>query len=72
LEKVLGDPKEFLLEDPNDREPPNDRDPNERPPLPPKLPLASAVNGIMMKESIAVMNTIYACFKNVFIGYLKI
>jgi len=72
LEKVLGDPKEFLPEDPNDLEPPNDRDPNDRPPLPPKLPLASAVNGMMMKESIAVMNTICACFKNVFIGYLKI
>jgi hypothetical protein len=71
LENVRVDPKEFLLDEPNERDPPNDRVPKERPPLPPKLPLASEVNGNTTNDSMVMMKRIYACFMNLFMEYLR-
>jgi hypothetical protein len=71
LENVRGDPPEFLLDEPKDRDPPNDRVPKERPPLPPKLPRASEVNGNTTNDSMVMMKRIYACFMNLFMEYLR-
>jgi hypothetical protein len=71
FENDLLELKEFRFDEPKDRDPPKDREPNDLPPLPPKLPRASDVNGMMTKESIAVMKRIYACFMNAFMEYLR-
>jgi len=71
LEKLREEPNEFLLEEPKERLPPNDRDPNDLPPPLPKPDLASAVIGITMKASMHIKSNAYVCFINADILFLK-
>jgi len=64
LEKLRDDPNEFLLEDPNERVPPNDLEPNDLPPPLPKPDLASTVIGITIKESMHKKSNAYEYLMN--------